>query len=294
MNCLKCGREIPDGTYLCPDCAQQPDAQSTQHFSDRPDVRSAQRIPAQPDAQSTQYFSAQPDVRPSAPPPERPEPRETPKRTNILLIPLIAVSALFLAACILCISMVRSMTVQRNSFRIKEADFALRESQISGLRQSYDDLKTELDRANATITEQSGELTSLREELHDRESSASQQQYDAESAQQSIRLLTEEKNRLADENEALNETLSDLGDQMEEQIKLIKDVQDELDEMSKKYKAAKEKSDFMDTYIVFVNNNGSNLYHTFDCRYFTKSNFWAYSRKLAENYGYSPCPDCCG
>ena len=45
--------------------------------------------------------------------------------------------------------------------------------------------------------------------------------------------------------------------------------------------------------MVFVNNDGSNLYHKYDCPLFTRQNFWAYSRKLAESNGYDPCSRCC-
>ena len=51
---------------------------------------------------------------------------------------------------------------------------------------------------------------------------------------------------------------------------------------------------FMDNYVVFVENNGSRVYHTYDCPEFSKSNFWAYSRKLAEAQGFNPCPTCGG
>ena len=45
---------------------------------------------------------------------------------------------------------------------------------------------------------------------------------------------------------------------------------------------------------LFVNNDDSDLYHKYDCSSFTKADFWAYSRKLAENYGYTACPNCGG
>ena len=35
-------------------------------------------------------------------------------------------------------------------------------------------------------------------------------------------------------------------------------------------------------------------YHKYDCKNFEKRNFLAYSTKLAEANGYSPCPICCG
>ena len=53
------------------------------------------------------------------------------------------------------------------------------------------------------------------------------------------------------------------------------------------------KSDFLDTYAVFVENDGTNYYHTYNCNKFLKESFWIYSRKLAENYGFTPCPSCC-
>ena len=50
----------------------------------------------------------------------------------------------------------------------------------------------------------------------------------------------------------------------------------------------------MDTYVVFVENDKSGLYHRYDCAAFARKSFWAYSRKLAENNGYHACPSCIG
>ena len=41
-------------------------------------------------------------------------------------------------------------------------------------------------------------------------------------------------------------------------------------------------------------DDGTGLYHSYDCEHFTKSKFWAYSRRLAEANGYHPCPLCGG
>ena len=54
------------------------------------------------------------------------------------------------------------------------------------------------------------------------------------------------------------------------------------------------KSKFMDSYVVFVENDGSGLYHKYGCDDFAQTSFWAYSRKLAEANGYKPCPRCFG
>ena len=56
----------------------------------------------------------------------------------------------------------------------------------------------------------------------------------------------------------------------------------------------KTKSEFMDSYVVFVENDGSGIYHTYGCGNFARNSFWAYSRKLAEAQGFHPCPVCKG
>ena len=56
--------------------------------------------------------------------------------------------------------------------------------------------------------------------------------------------------------------------------------------------AAQAAADFMQSYVVLVENDGTGLYHRYGCSRFAGKTFWAYSRKLAENSGYSPCPAC--
>lgn len=53
-----------------------------------------------------------------------------------------------------------------------------------------------------------------------------------------------------------------------------------------------EKSDFIDEYVVFIEDNGSNLYHQYSCSEFTKESFWAYNIEAAKGMDYYPCPKC--
>ena len=55
-----------------------------------------------------------------------------------------------------------------------------------------------------------------------------------------------------------------------------------------------DKLSWIDAYVVYVENDGSNHYHTYDCGSFARNSFWAYSRKLAEAQGFHPCPVCKG
>ena len=49
---------------------------------------------------------------------------------------------------------------------------------------------------------------------------------------------------------------------------------------------------FFDKYAVFIEDDGTNLYHKIDCYRFKRDSFWIYNVPTAENYGYSPCPLC--
>lgn len=50
---------------------------------------------------------------------------------------------------------------------------------------------------------------------------------------------------------------------------------------------------FYDKHIVFVNNDGSRLYHKYDCVDFGDCSFWAYNIEAVDGYGYKPCSKCC-
>ena len=64
--------------------------------------------------------------------------------------------------------------------------------------------------------------------------------------------------------------------------------------MTQKNAQLQNKADLMDSYVVFVEDDGTGLYHKYDCPRFVQRSFWAYSRKLAEKNHYTPCPDCFG
>jgi len=106
-----------------------------------------------------------------------------------------------------------------------------------------------------------------------------------------------ELDRLKKENESLSSQTAEL----QEEIDSLLVTQEELLETQEKLTTALEgaeiyrkKAQFMDSYVVFVENNNSGYYHTYDCEAFAKKSFWAYSRKLAESNGFKPCPDCGG
>ena len=50
---------------------------------------------------------------------------------------------------------------------------------------------------------------------------------------------------------------------------------------------------FYDRYVVFVPDDGTNIYHKADCYKFDSYYFWAYNVDAAKYKGFSPCNWCC-
>ncbi|MEA4965879.1 MAG: SET domain-containing protein-lysine N-methyltransferase [Oscillospiraceae bacterium] len=265
MYCLRCGREIPDGELFCQSCAKKPIEREQPQESDVP-VRQPVPVPLVETGETV-------------PAPVR--------RRNRLVIPLIVVCVLTVLLGVFVGYSYHEMSLQTVSYRVKEANLARRENELSTLQADYDTANAQLETAQETIAEKEQTISDLQNQLVEQQSAASQSQYDATSAQQALEQLTKENTELTTKNEDLQKQLTESQDS-------LKTVQASLDAMTTKYNSAKAKADFMDTYVVFVNNDGTKLYHSYDCEDFTKSNFWAYSRKLAENYGYTACPKCGG
>lgn len=59
-----------------------------------------------------------------------------------------------------------------------------------------------------------------------------------------------------------------------------------------KIMAYEDLATFVDKYVVFIENDGSELYHKFDCYKFDGESFWVHTINNAERLGYSPCPSC--
>ena len=282
MYCLRCGREIPDGELFCKTCGRQP-IERQQPPENKPPERT-QESRQTTDAKRLEASGAAPK-----------------KRRNRLVIPFVLVCLLLVLVCAFTVYSYRDMNLQKASYRVKEANLALRENELANLESNYAAATDELAEAQAALTDRDATIRSLEQEIREWEGAASQSEYDAATAQKIIDDLTKETETLTGENEKLtktNETLTeekaDLETKLAEKTAAAASIQAELDALTVRYSSAKAKADFMDSYVVFVNNNGTNYYHNYDCVNFTKSNFWAYSRKLAQNYGYTACPVCGG
>ena len=53
------------------------------------------------------------------------------------------------------------------------------------------------------------------------------------------------------------------------------------------------KVELVDASIVFIENDGSELYHKYECDKFLGDDWWAHNVEYAEYLGYESCPKCC-
>ena len=252
MYCLRCGREIPDGELFCQECAKKPLARK-EPFETH--VRSHPPVP-----QGVQ----------------RSEPAE--KKRSRLVLPLVLISLLCLLLGGAAFYFYRQSSVWKASLAIRTSELTQKEAQLTDLQGERDAVQAKLDAANATVRDQENKIADLQKQLSAQQNAAAQTEYDAAAAQKTISDLTDANKVLQTQLDAKEQTLAG--------------VESNLTSMTARYQTAKEKADFLDTYIVFVNNDGTKLYHTYDCPNFVKDNFWAYSRKLAENFGYRPDSAC--
>ena len=169
-----------------------------------------------------------------------------------------------------------------------QATAASLETQVETLTEDLEEAKTD----NESLGEQVAELQS---QINEMETSVNQNQYDKESAltqleeaNTQLTTVTEERDALETELEETKTALEDAQAENEELTETNESLQGQVDDMTAEV-------EFYDSYVVFVMTASANrYYHKYDCPDFTKRNFVAYSTRLAEANGYSPCPVCAG
>lgn len=99
-----------------------------------------------------------------------------------------------------------------------------------------------------------------------------------QSQQQTLDETEQELQSLQEENETAQTALAQNAELLQEQAGQLEQLQ--------------AQADFMDRNVVFVEDDGSGLYHRYGCSRFAAKDFTVYSRKQAAAAGYSACPDC--
>lgn len=99
-----------------------------------------------------------------------------------------------------------------------------------------------------------------------------------QSQQQTLDESEQELQALREENETVQTALAQNAELLQEQAGQLEQLQ--------------AQADFMDRNVVFVEEDGSGLYHRYGCSRFAAKTFEVYSRKQAAAAGYTACPDC--
>ncbi len=188
------------------------------------------------------------------------QPSKRPWLTWVLALALVLVTGLFLWQQI-------GLQAEKNRARTLQ-DEAQR--QIHDLTEAQEGLaaaEKELEKLEQALKIKDEEIKELTEQLADSRSSQNQGAYDLSNMEKELNSLQEEYDALKEEHDLMVEAV----------------------EAAAKYK---DKATFLDKYVVFVMNDGSKRYHTYDCDLFTHSNFWTYSPKLAEAQGFKACTEC--
>ena len=266
-HCIKCGKEIVDGELFCIECSLNPGSSLFEEPRQMTQTRGRMQTP-------------QPVRRPVAQTVDIIPPEEKKPAAVKLKVALAVVSVLLAAALGLMIWQQGRVRVERTRLETREADLLLQAAEADELRVELEGLNGQLAELKAEIEEKEAEIADLEKQLSGSMSSQSQSEYDLSTTQAELARLQEE-----------NEQLLLLEEELSEQVDTLSADLEALEQESAAYEA---KANFMDNYVVFVENNNSGYYHTYDCGNFSKKNFWAYSRKLAESNGFEPCPVCGG
>ena len=181
----------------------------------------------------------------------------------------IGLCAAFAVVLVLFIVQQGKQLAKENRLRTQQDNLAREAQEMEETRDQLADCLIELEDLEKELKEKEAQIKELSAQLADSQSVQNQGQYDLSNLQKEYDALKEDYDTLKEEHDRMVEAV----------------------EAAAKYK---DKATFLDQYVVFVVNNGTNLYHTYDCADFAKSNFWTYSPKLAEAQGFRPCPKCSG
>lgn len=90
----------------------------------------------------------------------------------------------------------------------------------------------------------------------------------------------------------MNGQITDLQKQLSQKQNTINGLLNSVDELQGQIQDNEELINFVDDYVVFVEDDGTNLYHKYECYRFKGESFWVYNTEKAVQFDFSPCPKC--
>jgi len=89
----------------------------------------------------------------------------------------------------------------------------------------------------------------------------------------------------------LNSTISRQQTEIDELNLQLADTKAELIQGSDELEDLQDMKEFVDKYVVFIEDDNSYYYHKYDCSRFKAKSFWAYNESNVPEE-FSECPDC--
>ena len=274
MHCVRCGKQIPDGEIFCEACASAPLPAGEKAGSSSASPVSRTRTSARSSTNARTSTSAR-----------RPERRKGGR--GGLIVTVILLLIITGASLWYTYQMYDSVRHQQATMRVQEANLAEREYVLSGQMEENERLESEIAEAQQTEASLRSQIADMQAKLKGNESSVNQSQYDLDAAMKRMESMQTAL-------DTANAALTELNEEQDKSQESFDELQESYDAMKEKFEKQSEKMDWVDAYVVYVENDGSNYYHTFECSKFKRQSFWVYNRKLAENKGYTACPICGG
>lgn len=275
MLCPKCGATMEETDAFCSNCGSM--SMTVENSTREEPTR-------HPPEQIYPEKPAQPEPEPVA--------QKSSGKLKILTI-ILAITTVLSLAFAAYIFYACSITANRLERAKADEDYARNaiaqlEGQLDAMNESVIAYRKENDLLSDEIDSLSGQINTMEGEV-------SQSQYDKATAEQALSKATASL-------EALSENISELQLALDKTKALLIDTSSERQALSGELSALREKMTaleqeiaFYDAYVVFVVlEDTDKLYHNYACDHFQPQGFVAYSVKLAQANGYSPCPDCCG
>lgn len=305
MNCPHCGQALGDKATFCPGCNKiaiptRTSADAPQK-EDKPPKKVAQRIypPQKPEEAKTEPPAApphapDPESQPQKAPSQKANPPAKKQQNRWKTLSMVLAILTFIAAVAAIY-----ITVSTHGMRVEltkaQTERASAQASVESLGKQVAQLEATLESTRQERDDLKNEAASLRSQVNAMESTVNQSTYDKDAAQRELEAATKEKDALAEQVTELETSLS----VTQEKLTAAESERDSLkkdnDTLRDTVKTSESEIEFYDSYVVFVMLSSSDkYYHKYDCQKFTKKNFLAYSTKLAESNGYSPCPKCCG
>ena len=86
--------------------------------------------------------------------------------------------------------------------------------------------------------------------------------------------------------------IEQLQNKLKENKEDIKNLEKQISNLEGELEVCYMEIDFIDDYVVFIEDDGTNLYHKYQCYRFTANSFYVFNIDYAVGEGYVPCQLC--